>query len=286
MSSRMEGLLKGVLDNVIMTKGEIMNRIQKIILSIMLVSGFFFLLATPLLATPVDAQIFYYTPTAMENGNIYYTVRENETCDSISYLTGVNIDTLRTLNNLDLDQCRFLQIGQQLLLGTVPTPEVTVGPSPTPTSNLPTPEPIKGYGIICVYLYDDVNGNAMAETDEITNTGLAGGEISITNSNGTFSKTGTTINTGEAVCYEEVPEGEYTISVAIPDGYNPTSAQNYTINLKAGDTATVNFSAQASSTLPLSTDGGNSSVFLAIVGGFIILAGIGLALYVRFLRRK
>lgn len=269
-----------------MTKGESMNRKQKIILSILLVSGFIFLMATPLLATPVDAQIFYYTPTAMENGNIYYTVRENETCDSISYLTGVNIDTLRTLNNLDLDQCRFLQIGQQLLLGTVPTPAVTVGPSPTPTSNLPTPLPIKGYGIICVYLYDDVNGNAMAESNEITDTGLAGGEISITNPDGSFSKTGTTLNTGEAVCFEEVPEGAYTISVAIPDGYNPTSRQNYTINLKAGDTATVNFSAQASSTLPLVTEGGNNSVFLAIVGGFIILVGVGLGLYVRYLRRK
>ena len=271
-----------------MTKGESMNRKTKIILSILLVSGFISLLATPLLATPVNAQIFYATPTAMENGNIYYTVRENETCDSISYLTGVNIDTLRTLNNLDLDQCRFLQIGQQLLLGTVPTPEVTVGPSPTPTSNLPTPEPIKGFGTICVYLYNDVNGNAMAETNEITDTGLAGGEISITNPAGNFSKTGTTINTGKPVCFEEVPEGEYTISVAIPDGYNPTSSQNYTINLKGGDTATVNFSAQASSTLPLADPGkgGNSSVFLAIVGGFIILAGIGLGLYVRVIRRR
>lgn len=269
-----------------MTKGETMNRLQKIILSILLVSGFFALLTSPLLATPVNAQIFFATPTAMENGNIYYTVRENETCESISYLTGVNIDTLRTLNKLDLDQCRFLQVGQQLLLGSVPTPMVTLGPSPTPTSNLPTPEPVKGYGKICVYLYDDVNGNAMAEAGEITNTGLAGGEISLTNKAGDFSKTGTTINTGEPVCFEEIPEGEYTISIAIPDGYNPTSGQNYTINLKAGDTATVNFSAQASSTLPLVTDKGNSSVFLAVVGGFIILAGIGLGLYVRIIRRR
>jgi hypothetical protein len=271
-----------------MTKGETMNRKQKIILSILLVSGFILLLATPLLATPVNAQIFFSTPTAEANGNIYYTVRENETCESISYLTGVNIDTIRTLNNLDLDQCRFLQIGQKLLLGTVPTPMVTVGPSPTPTSNLPTTEPIKGFGTLCVYLYDDVNGNAMAETNEITDTGLAGGEISITNSAGNFSKTGTTINTGKPVCFEEVPEGAYTISIAIPDGYNPTSGQNYTINLKAGDTATVNFSAQASSTLPLNNSGkeGNSSVFLAIVGGFIILAGIGLGFYVRVIRRR
>jgi hypothetical protein len=280
------GSVKGLLDNVIMTKGEIMKRTQKIILSLMLVSGFSFLLATPLLAKPVDAQVFYYTPTAMENGNIYYTVRENETCDSISYLTGVNIDTLRNLNNLDLDKCRFLQVGQQLLLGTVPTPQITAGPSATPVTNLPTPEPVKGYGTICVYLYDDINGNAMAESNEITDTGLAGGEVSITNPDGSISKTGATINTGDPICFDQIPEGEYTISIAIPDGYNPTSNQNYTINLKAGDTSTVNFSAQASSTLPITTEKANSSVFLAIVGGLIILAGVGLGLYVRIVRRR
>lgn len=270
-----------------MTKGETMNRTQKIILSILLVSGFTVMLAAPLLATPVNAQIFFATPTAMENGNIYYTVRENETCESISYLTGVNLDTLRTLNSLDIDQCRFLQVGQLLLLGTVPTQVVTAGPSPTPTSNLPTPQPIKGFGTICVYLYDDINGNAMAEASEITDTGLAGGEISITDKAGVYSKIGTTINTGEAVCFEEAPEDEYTISIAIPDGYNPTSSQNYTINLKAGDTSTVNFCAQASSTKPLGgAESSNSSVFLAIVGGFIILAGIGLGFYVRIIRRR
>lgn len=269
-----------------MAKGDSMKRTQKILMFALLMTGFGVLLATPLLATPVNAQIYYYTPTAFANGNIFYTVKEGETCESIAALNLIDLNILRDLNSLGLDECNTLQIGQQLLLGTVPTPMITIGPSPTSTSNLPTPEPIKGYGIICVYLYDDVNGDAMADASETTDTGLAGGEISLVNKEGDFTRTGTTINTGEAVCFEDAPEGEYTISVAIPDGYNPTASQNYTINLKAGDTATVNFSAQASSTLPTVTEEGKPNVFLAVIGGLVLVAGIGLGLYVKFIQRK
>ena len=263
-----------------------MRSIQKITIVLVIFIGFAALFLMPLLSTPVNAQIFYNTPTASENGNIYYVVKQDETCDSIAAINGVDVGILRDLNNLDLDQCRFLQIGQQLLLGTVPTPIKTAGPSPTPTSDLPTPEPIKGFGTICVYLYNDVNGNAIAEDEEITNTGLAGGEISITNKAGDFNKTGTTLNTGEAVCFEDAPEGEYTISIAIPDGYNPTANQNYSINLKAGDTSTVNFSAQASSNLPVVTKEGNNSVFLAVIGGLILVAGVGLGIFARIMNKR
>ncbi len=263
-----------------------MRNIYRILLSLLVVLGFAILLATPLLATPVNAQIFFYTATASENGNIYYAVREGDTCDGISALTGVDINYLREVNDLDLDECRFLQVGQLLLIGTAPTAVVTSGPSPTPTSNLPTPMPLKGTGTICVYLYNDINGNAMAESDEITDTGLAGGEVSISSKEGNFSKIGTTLGDGNPICFEEAPEGEYNISIAIPDGYNATASQNYNLSLKAGDTSTVNFSAQASSSLLQTDTPQNSSLFLAVVGGVIILVGVGLGLYVRFLRRR
>lgn len=258
----------------------------KLILFCLLTLGIGFLLAAPFLASPANAQIFYLTPTAEANGNIYYVVKEGETCDSIALLTNVSLETLRNLNQLDLDQCRFLQVGQKLLLGTVPTPVITVGPSPTPTSNIPTPQPLKGFGTICVYLFDDVNGDAMAQEEEITNTGLAGGEVNVSSQAGDFNRTGTTLGTGEALCFEDAPEGDYTVSVAIPDGYNPTANQNHTLTLKAGDTATIDFSAQASSSLAIIETAGNSSVFLAVIGGIIIVAGIGLALYVKFVLRR
>ena len=242
---------------------------------------------TPLFLTPAHAQVYYYTPTAEANGNVYYIVKSGDTCDTISLLNNVPLETLRSLNQLDLDKCRFLQIAQKLLLTTVPTAVVTIGPSPTPTSMLPTPEPIKGFGTICVYLYNDVNGNAMAEVSEITNTGLAGGAISVASTAGDYSKTGTTIGTGEPVCFEQAPEGNYTISIAIPDGYNATAAQNQTVNLKSGDTSTVNFSAQASSSLNTNRTGeGSGSVLLAVIGGLFIIGAIGLGLYIRFFMRR
>lgn len=242
---------------------------------------------SPLFFSTASAQVYYYTPTAEANGNVYYIVKSGDTCDTISLLNNVPLETLRTLNQLDLDKCRFLQIGQKLLLTTVPTPIITVGPSPTPTSMLPTPEPVKGFGTICVYLYNDVNGNAMAEPDEVTNTGLTGGAVSVASVAGDFNKTGTTIGTGEPVCFKDAPEGDYNITIAIPDGYNATSAQSRTIQLKRGDTSTVNFSAQASSSL-ITSDGtqGSGSVLLAVIGVFFILGAVGLGFYVRYFMRK
>jgi len=254
---------------------------------LMVIAAITVLVMIPVFSTPASAQVYYYTPTAEANGNVYYIVKSGDTCDTISLLNNIPLETLRSLNQLDLDKCRFLQVGQKLLLGTVPTPIVTAGPTMTPTSMLPTPEPIKGYGIICVYLYNDINGNAMADPNETTNTGLAGGAISVASVNGDYNQTGTTIGTGEAVCFEKAPEGEYNVSIAIPDGYNATASQSHTVFLKAGDTATIDFSAQEGSGLASNgTDGGGGSLLLAVLGGVLILAAVGIGLYVRFFLRK
>jgi len=273
--------------NVIMKIGKLMKLKRALFLTFIVITAVLVLSISPLFMSSASAQVYYYTPTAESNGNVYYVVKSEDTCDTISLLNNIPLETLRSLNQLDLDKCRFLQVGQKLLLATVPTAVVTVGPSPTPTSMLPTPEPIKGFGTICVYLYNDVNGNAMAEDSEVTDTGLAGGAISVSSVDGSYSKTGTTIGTGDAVCFDQAPEGNYNISIAIPDGYNATASQNYTVFLKAGDTSTIDFSAQASSSLNNSSSGkGGGSVLLAVVGGLFIIGAIGLGLYARFFMRK
>jgi len=260
---------------------------RTLLLTLIVLTAVLVLSISPLFMSSASAQVPYYTPTAESNGNIYYVVKSGDSCDMISLLNNIPLETLRSLNQLDLNECLFLQVGQKLLLATVPTAVVTAGPSPTPTSMLPTPEPIKGFGTICVYLYNDVNGNAMAEDTEITDTGLAGGAISVSSVDGSYSKTGTTIGTGEPVCFEQAPEGDYNISIAIPDGYNATAGQNYAVFLKAGDTSTIDFSAQASSSLNTSNNGeGGGSVLLAVVGGLFIIGAIALGLYVRFFTRK
>ena len=63
----------------------------------------------------VSAQAVYYTPTAGSDGRILYVVKSGDTCLSISLLTGVSLDQLRKLNNLQSD-CTIYP-NQKLLLG-------------------------------------------------------------------------------------------------------------------------------------------------------------------------
>lgn len=246
------------------------------------------LAVSALLNTPASAQVLYFTPTADASGAIYYIVKSGETCDGIALVNNIPVDTLRTLNGLTFDQCRFLQVGQKLLLGTVPTAVITAGPSPTPTSILPTPEPVRGTGTICIFLFDDVNGNAMAEEEEVTGTGLAGGQVSINHQGGEYANIGTTLGNGEAVCFEDIPEGSYAISIAIPEGYNPTSSQNVIVQLKAGDTSHINFSAQVSghTRAQQQEKAESGSILIAVFGALIVLAGVGIGFYARYILRN
>jgi LysM repeat protein len=242
------------------------------------------LIVQPLLSAPANAQVFIYTPTPESNGNIYYIVKSGDTCTTITLTYNISLDQLRSLNQLELNDCDSLRVGRKLLLAVVPTPVITAGPSPTPTSSLPTPMPVIGKGTICIYLYDDVNGNAVANDGENS---LAGGEISISSTAGDYTKTASTTGDGNAVCFEDINEGPYSISVAIPDGYNPTTAQNYTVTLKAGDTSTIDFGAQVGSHLDLGGEGtGGKSILLAIIGGLVLLAAGGIGLYVYMLMKR
>lgn len=244
------------------------------------------LIFAPQLTQPAQAQIYYYTPTADSAGNIIYTVKAGDSCDSIALLNNITLDELRSLNQLTADDCRFLPEGKKLRLAIVPTAVITPGPSPTPTSSLPTPQPPVGFGTLCVYLFDDINGNGMVDSGEGP---IAGGQININSSASNTSLSGTTVATADfaPVCYENIPASRYTISMAIPQGYNATSNQNVSIDLKAGDTATVNFSAQSSSKAGANQpQSGSRSILLAVVGGIILVVGVGLGFYVRFLFGK
>jgi hypothetical protein len=232
---------------------------------------------------PASAQVFIYTATPESNGNIYYIVKSGDTCSTISLLNNISPDVLSGYNNLTELDCSKLTVGRKLLIGIVPTAVVTPGASPTPTSSLPTPQPSVGEGTICVYLYNDINGNAIAETGE---TSLAGGEISLTNANGDFSKTAASTGDDKPVCFANIIAQTYNISVAIPDGYNATTSQNYTVTLKAGDTSTIDFGAQASSHLLTNNSGSGGSLLLAIIGVIVLLAAASLGFFVYLTMQK
>ena len=257
-----------------------------------------FLLGTILLVAhpvPVTAdtqpQVTYQTPTAQPDGRVIYIVQSNDTCLRIQLLTNVTIDQIRTLNKLD--QNCTINPGQELLLMVItPASSPTPNPKISPTPLLPTPTPMKGSGKICVVLFNDTNGNAIHEASEPQ---LGGGAVSISDRQASISRTINTTDAPEPLLCEEVPEGEYNISMAIPSGYNATKAMNAIAKVQAGDQAIFEFGAQVSGLIPqapVTSSGGETprqeenSLPLAILGGLSILLGIGLGGYILFTRRR
>ncbi|MCC7129559.1 MAG: hypothetical protein B6D39_07495 [Anaerolineae bacterium UTCFX2] len=233
----------------------------------------------PARAAP-PAQLPIYTPTPGPDGRIIYIVQPNDTLLAISLLTGVSLDQLRALNQLTGDT---IYEGQQLLLGlggpaeTTPTP----GPTPTPTPILPTPSPLPGKGTLCILLFNDINGDSIRQESEPS---IPDGALSFANSTGEVTESTQTGAGTDATCYSDLPEGSYTISVAVPEGYNPTTQNSYTLALKAGDITYINFGAQANTqtlaeqpSIP-APEGGRSPL-LGIIGVFFLLAGGALAFF-------
>jgi hypothetical protein len=250
-------------------------------------------------ASPAAQIGVFQTPTPGPDGRIIYTVREGDSCQRIALLHGIDINQLRSLNP-ELDENCVVIIGQKLMVGIggpAAAPTFTPGPSPTPTEILPTPTFSAGTTEICVILFEDVNGDGLRQESE---QGLAGGAISVTNALGGYSQTKNSTAeidpaTGEPayLCFgekppgadqvpesEKLPEGEYTVSAAIPDGYNPTLNLNYTINVSAGERAYIAFGAQSQkNVLDEPVEEKNSSPFLGVLGGFLLLGGGGLTWY-------
>ena len=79
-----------------------------------------------------------------------------------------------------------------------------------------------------------------------------------------------------------MPSGEYTVSVAVPDNYNATMLLSYTLTVKAGDRASIDFGAQSkTATLnePVEEQEGGRSSALGIFGILLLLGGAGLGYY-------
>jgi hypothetical protein len=235
--------------------------------------------AQPALAAP-DRQLPIYTPTPGPDGQIIWIVKPNDTLLTISLITGVPVEMLRSLNNLTGDT---IFEGQKLLIGMGGPAEVTStpGPTPTPTEILPTPTPKPGQGTLCILLFNDLSGDSIRQEGEPS---IPDGAISFGNRVGTVSKTVPSGSGTEHQCFTELPEGEYTVSVAVPAGYNPTTDTSYEFKLVANDQIYINFGAQVNSQTQAEessppAEEGRRSPWLGIVGGLFLLAGIGVALF-------
>jgi murein DD-endopeptidase MepM/ murein hydrolase activator NlpD len=249
-------------------------------------------LSLPVHAAPPLQQ--FSTNTPLPDGRIVYTVQAGDTCTKIQLLHNISFSLLRELNQNINSDCTNLIPGQQILVGTggpAAAPTFTPGPSPTPAPPTVTPTPFAGTTEICVLLFNDVNGDALRQTTEAV---IVGGAISVTEVTGKYSKTlPTAVNPDPTAyagtCFTDVPEGKYNIGVAIPDTYSPTMNLTYTLDVKAGDIAYVDFGAQSRETAAAQPSGSNAggggpSPVLGFLGGLLLLGGIGLGWYALRLR--
>ncbi len=269
-------------------------------------------MAVPTMAAPEPQYTPIATPTPGPDGRIIYIVQAGDTLWRISAITGVSLDELRRLNDLAAQD--VIQVGDRLLLGLGGPSSIppTDGPPPTPTSNAPTATPPIGTGVLCVSVFLDANGDALRQDDELD---LEGSAISISNRAATVS-----LSQGEdgglaPRCYEDIElgyfdiegtreecisivqcalvldEGEYIVSVAIPDGYNATTNLNHVQNLEAGYQTFLDFGAQPNSETvadtPVIPDSGEGqqSPLLGVIGVILLLIGIGLGVAAFFLRK-
>jgi hypothetical protein len=241
--------------------------------------------AFPAIAAPQLQPTAFPTPTPGPDGRIIYIVQPGDTLWRIAAVTSISLDELRALNGFTPEH--VIAPGDEIFLGlggpATPVPEVL--PTGTPTPSGPTPTPEIGFGTLCVILYDDVNGDAIRQEEEVS---IPGGAISIINSDGSLSITEDTLSGLDHFCVEDLEEGEYNITVGIPDGYNPTTEFSANITLNPGDESYLDFGAQPNSVTIAEAPapvGTGRSPLLGILGGVVALLGIGLGIYAAVMKK-
>lgn len=257
---------------------------KRFIILCFLISVLLFGLWLPASAAP-NMQQTAPTATAGADGRILYSVKAGDNCFLVAALHSITVEQLRQLNKILDESCTLVE-GQELLIGIISiagTP--TAGPSPTPAPPTVTPTPFSGTTEICVLLFEDTNGDAFRQETEPA---VAGGAVSVTESNGEYSAAQETIipadpTAYQGVCFLDLPEGNYNITVGIPDNYNPTTELNSSLDVLAGDQAFVPFGVQSIDVVVDpgandQNDSGTSPIF-GILGGLLLLGGAGLGYY-------
>ena len=228
----------------------------------------------------------YVTPTPGEDGRIIYVVQPGDNCFRVAALHGISVDQLRQLNSRLDENCTLVE-GEELLIGVVAAATPTVPANVAVGTPTITPTPLSGLTEVCVLLFNDQNGDAMRQETEPA---VAGGAVSVTEINGKYSASLDTIIPADpaayqGVCFTDIPEGTYNITVAQPDNYNPTMELSYSLKVNAGDRAFIDFGAQSKDVVAdpgaeqNGNEGGGTSTFLAVFGALLLLGGVGLGYY-------
>ena len=186
---------------------------------------------------------------------------------------------------------------------TATTSPVTLTPAPVVADALPASDPSARSAAVCVLLFNDNNQNRLQEPNE---TLLAGGTVILTNmaDSSTIGEVATD-GVSEPHCFEDLAAGAYVAAAQPPADYGLTSPDQFRVQAAAGTRLDVAFGAAEGVVVvtPLPADGGITSdvttqdataptsplndLFnisgLVVFGlaGFILIAGVGLTLFMR-----
>ena len=251
-------------------------------------------LATPLAFAGAGSAPFaqptpFPTPTPGPDGRILYTVQADDSLWRIAALAGISLDQLMALNGIQPGD--FITPGMQLELGVGGPVQPTGAPAAsvtTVTVPVATPTPTVGTGVICVLLFEDVDGDGRLDSGEPA---LAGGQISIVDIGGSLAaEYATEVLDLEldpsGFCFEDLANADYNVSAAVPAGYNPTTGLNAGVSLNPGDIKYLQYGAQPSAGLTNGTGGGGRSALLGLVGALLLFAAAGLGYYATRLTKK
>ena len=248
--------------------------------------GLFLLgLTFPAGAAPSIQQTLEPSPTAGPDGRIIYIVQAGDSPWLIAAKFGIAYNDLLALNGWGANE--IIVPGQQVLLGLGGPVDATLPPAatPLPTTSGATPTLGPGTATVCILLYDDANGDALRQDTEAS---IGEGAVSLSERTGLFSASNPTVSGFDDdglpiyVCYPDLPEGEYNVSVAVPEGYNPTTGMDLNFPVTAGDETTLNFGAQLSSAAAnanLTPEEGGRSPLLGAIGVMLLLVGVGLGIF-------
>ena len=240
---------------------------------------------------PLAQPTAFPTPTPRPDGRIVYVVQEQDTLWRIAAIAGLSLEELMALNGIQPGD--FLTPGTELFLGSANPPAADQGDQESqsgPTEVPMTPTPVVGSGDICVLLFEDVNGNGRLDEGEPA---LQGGQISVVALTGDLVGDYTTEALDlelapDGYCFEELGNGDYNVSAAVPPNYNPTTGLNVPVSLNPGEIKYLQFGAQPGSALGEGdgSAGGGRSALLGVVGILLLAAAGGLAYYASRMSRR
>lgn len=220
------------------------------------------------------------TSTPLPSGEVWYTVRAGDTLAVIAYYHLTTADDIKRLNSLTSNA---IFPGNKLLIKyetPQPTPTDTPPVSPTPsntpelvqlpTGTQPSIANLPNYGQLCVVAYNDANGNATNDAEPM----LA--DVRVTLSLGESPIDGFVTSSNEAVhCFPFMPPNTYTITVAAPAGFTPSTAHEALVELKAGSLITLAFGISPVASSPAAAQANQPMpILLMFIGITIVLMGV------------